>query len=272
MTDFDKRVNDLKAKERFDFYDLCQIMELLRDERGCPWDREQNHKTIRKNIIEEAYEAAEAIDTDNSELLCEELGDYMLQAVFHAQISKENGGFDMNDVCTGICSKLILRHPHIFGDVSVSDSGDVLKNWEAIKQQSKGVKTVSGSIDGVSKALPALVRAHKIGAKAAKVNFDFASPEAALEKVREETAEVSEALALGDYKKIEEEIGDLLLAVSCVARLAKVDAEEALCRANDKFTERFRLVEAAALAENADISAMSEEEKDLLWEKSKKNA
>lgn len=272
MTDFEKRVSALKNKERFDFNDLCEIMELLRDENGCPWDREQDHKSIRKNIIEEAYEAAEAIDTDNSELLCEELGDYMLQAVFHAQISKENGGFDMSDVCTGICSKLILRHPHIFGDVSVSGSSDVLKNWEAIKQKSKGVKTVSGSIDGVSRALPSLVRAHKIGEKAAKVNFDFASPSAALDKVREETAEVGEALAMGDKSRIEEEIGDLLLAVSCVARLAKVDAEEALCRANDKFAARFRFVEAAADAENADISAMSEQEKDLLWEKSKKNA
>lgn len=272
MTDFEKRVATLKDKKRFDFSDLCEIMELLRDEKGCPWDREQNHKTIRKNIIEEAYEAAEAIDSENSELLCEELGDYMLQAVFHAQISKENGGFDMEDVCTGVCSKLILRHPHIFGDVSVSGSSDVLKNWEAIKQKSKGVKTVSGSIDGVSKALPALMRAHKIGEKAAKVKFDFASSFAALEKVKEETEEVNEALAVGDKGRIEEEIGDLLLAVSCVARLANVDAEEALCRANDKFAARFRLVEASAVAENADISAMSEEEKDLLWEKSKKNA
>ena len=139
--EFDSAVSELKSKTSYSFSDLCLIVEVLRHERGCPWDREQTHKSIRKNMLEEAYEAAEAIDLEDKELLCEELGDVMLQTVLHASISASDGGFDVNDVCTGICSKLIVRHPHVFGDVTVSGTNEVLKNWENIKQATKGVKT-----------------------------------------------------------------------------------------------------------------------------------
>ena len=267
--EFDSAVAALKSKQSYNFADLCLIVELLRHERGCPWDREQTHKSIRKNMLEEAYEAAEAIDLEDSALLCEELGDVMLQTVLHASISASGGGFDVNDVCTGICSKLIVRHPHVFGDISVSDTSEVLKNWESIKQATKGVKTATGSIEGISKTLPALVRAHKIGQKAAKQRFDFSSAEAALEKAEEEICELKQALAAGDSLNTEEEVGDLLLAVVNTARLAGVDAEEALHKANEKFCKRFAVVEKAANDEGKELREKTDEEMLTLWNKAK---
>ncbi len=268
--EFDSAVSALKAKINYNFEDLCLIVEVLRHERGCPWDREQTHKSIRKNMLEEAYEAAEAIDLDDKELLCEELGDVMLQTVLHASISASDGGFDVGDVCTGICSKLIVRHPHVFGDVSVSSTSEVLKNWENIKQANKGVKTATASIEGISKALPALVRADKIGKKAAKQRFDFASAEDALAKAEEEIRELREALALGNIQHIEEEAGDLLLAVVNTARLAGVDSEEALHKANEKFVKRFAFVEKNANDEGVNLSEKTEEEMLDLWNRAKK--
>lgn len=267
--EFDSAVAALKAKDSYDFADLCLVVEALRHPRGCPWDREQTHKSIRKNMLEEAYEAAEAIDVEDSALLCEELGDVMLQTVLHASISNANGGFDIGDVCTGICKKLIIRHPHVFGDVTVSGTGEVLKNWESIKQATKGNKTATESIESISKALPALVRAQKIGQKAAKQRFDFAGAGDALDKASEEVAELKEALAEGNLEHIEEETGDLLLAVVNTARLAGVDAEEALHKANQKFCNRFAKVERFANEEGVQLCEKSDEEMLLLWEKAK---
>jgi len=268
-TEFDNAVKMLKEKESYGFDDLCLIVEVLRHERGCPWDREQTHKTIRKNMIEEAYEAAEAIDLEDSELLCEELGDVMLQTVLNSSISAANGGFDICDVCTGVCSKLIVRHPHVFGDISVSGTSEVLKNWENIKQSTKGVKTATASMEGISKALPALVRAHKIGQKAAKQRFDFASAEDALAKAEEEIRELREALAAGDKAHVEEEAGDLLLAVVNTARLAGIDSEEALHKANEKFCKRFAKVEKMATDDGVNLSDKTDEEMLDLWNKAK---
>lgn len=267
--EFDGAVCALKAKENFDFSDLCLLVEVLRHPRGCPWDREQTHKSIRKNMLEEAYEAAEAIDNDDSALLCEELGDVMLQAVLHASISKAEGGFDIGDVCTGICKKLIIRHPHVFGTVTVSGAGEVLSNWENIKQATKGVKTATESMEGISKALPALVRAQKIGQKAAKQRFDFPSAEAALEKAAEEVRELKDALAEGDAAHVEEETGDLLLAVVNTARLCGVDAEEALHKANKKFCNRFAKVESLAAENGGKLCDKTDAEMLMLWEKAK---
>ncbi len=269
--DFDLSVEALKSKETFSFDDFCLLVEVLRHERGCPWDREQTHKSIRKNMIEEAYEAAEAIDTGNPELLCEELGDVMLQALLHASISDANGGFDIVDVITGICKKLIIRHPHVFGDVAVSGTAEVLSNWESIKQATKGAKTATESIANISQALPALMRAHKIGQKAAKQNFDFASAEEALDKVEEEIRELREALAKSDIEHIEEETGDLLLAVVNTARLSGVDSEEALHKANEKFCKRFALVEKQALSDGCMLKDKSAKEMLELWENAKEN-
>lgn len=272
MFDFDLTVASLKSKERFSFDDFCLLVEVLRHERGCPWDREQTHKSIRKNMIEEAYEAAEAIDIDSPELLCEELGDVMLQTLLHSSISNANGGFDVNDVITGICRKLIVRHPHVFGDVTVSGTGEVLSNWESIKQATKGTKTAMESIENISGALPALVRADKIGRKAAKHNFDFATAEAALDKAEEEITELREALVNGDIQHIEEEAGDLFLAVVNTARLAGVDSEEALHKANQKFCKRFALVEKMTLSHGEVLKEKNAEEMLELWEKAKETA
>ncbi|MBR6594562.1 MAG: nucleoside triphosphate pyrophosphohydrolase [Clostridia bacterium] len=267
--DFDKAVNDLKNKSAYSFDDFRLIVEVLRHERGCPWDREQTHKSIRKNMIEEAYEAAEAIDTEAPELLCEELGDVMLQTLLHSSISAANGGFCVDDVITGICTKLIVRHPHVFGDITVSSTGEVLSNWEAIKQQTKGNKTAMESIESISSALPALVRAHKIGQKAAKYNFDFASALDALDKAEEEIVELRAAIKEGNYEHIEEEAGDLFLAVVNTARLADVDSEEALHKANKKFCTRFALVEKMATDEGVTLKDKNEEELLEMWEKAK---
>ena len=182
----EEKISSLCGKEKYGFADLLTVMELLRSPGGCPWDMEQDHKSIREDLIEETYEVIEAIDTENPTLLCEELGDVMLQTVLHSSISKANGGFDVDDVITGVCKKLIIRHPHVFGDVSVSSTGEVLDNWEQIKQATKGANTATESINNISSALPALVRADKIGKKAAKHNFDFASAQDALEKTKEE--------------------------------------------------------------------------------------
>ena len=181
---------DFQFKSEYNFYDLVNIMSILRAPGGCPWDREQSHKSIRRDFLEECYEAVEAIDTDNPELLREELGDVLLQVVFHSQIEAEQGSFTADDVCNDICQKLIIRHPHVFGDVSAEDSETVLKNWDAIKMQTKSQKSNSEVMHSVSPALPALIRADKIQNKAKKIGFDFPDAYSALDKLEEEIAEL----------------------------------------------------------------------------------
>ena len=163
---------EYQRKDRYDINDLRDIMSILRSPQGCPWDREQTHKSIRSNFIEETYEAVEAIDTDDLDLLKEELGDVLLQVALHAEIESEQGTFDINDVCDGICKKLIIRHPHVFGDVNADTTEQVLKNWDAIKMKTKSQKTQTQAILSVSKALPSLMRSTKIQQKAAKVGFE----------------------------------------------------------------------------------------------------
>lgn len=247
------------------FDDLVNIIAKLRAPGGCPWDAEQTHESIRKNLIEEAYEALEAIDSGEGEVMADELGDLLLQIVFHAQIGKDNGEFDINDVTTAVCEKMIRRHPHVFGNVKADTSDEVLKNWDEIKKQEKKLTDVSGTLKSVSAYLPALMRASKVQDKAAKVGFDFKDATEALSKVREETDEVREALATG--RNIEEEVGDLLFAAVNVARLAGVTSEQALTRTTEKFISRFEYVEQNA---PAPLTEMSLEEMDKLWEESKK--
>lgn len=262
-------VKELNSKDHYGFEDLCGIMALLRSENGCAWDREQTHKSIRKNLIEETYEVIEAIDTDDYTLMREELGDLLLQVVFHSQMAKEEERFDIGDVIDELCKKLIVRHPHVFGDVTVSGSAEVLKNWDAIKYKTKKVRTSTEAMNSISPALPALMRAHKIGEKGAKIGFDFDDPFDALAKVKEEVAEVEEAIQKENKEKISEEIGDLLLAVVNVARLSKVDSEEALYRANEKFIGRFAEVEKQASEQGIDIASADRETKEALWERTK---
>ncbi len=262
----------LREQNSFSFADLCRIVEVLMSENGCPWDREQTHKSIRKNMLEEAYEAAEAIDLNDSKLLCEELGDVMLQVVMHAYMSKTEGEFSMDDVFKGVCNKLIVRHPHVFGTEHIENSAGVLDRWEAIKQETKGRKTVTEELAGISKALPALVRAHKIGKKARKAGFDFADALDALDKAEEEIRELRQAILSGVDADIEEEAGDLFLAAVNTARLAGVDSEEALTKANEKFCRRFAIVEDMVAAEGKDFKELSDEKLLEMWEKAKNMA
>lgn len=192
---------EFKAKEKYSVSDLISIMALLRGEGGCPWDREQDHLTIRKNLIEEAYEVVEAIDAGDPEMLREELGDLLLQVVFHSRISEEEGDFSIEEVADGICRKLIHRHPHIFSDVVVKDSGEVLENWDAIKKQEKGQKTASDTLHSVPKVLPALMRSQKVQKRAAKTGFDYPDALSALADLESEVAELREALGIGRGRK-----------------------------------------------------------------------
>ena len=263
---------DFKFKENYDFYDLVNIMQILRQPGGCPWDAEQTHKSIRRDFLEETYEAIEAIDTDNKELLCEELGDVLLQVVFHSQIEaeKENDGFTISEVCDGICKKLIIRHPHVFGDVIAETPDKVLENWDAIKMQTKDQSTFAEMLDSVSHALPSLMRAHKVQKKAAKIGFDWDDVSGAMQKLSEETQELSEAISNGDTELCYEELGDVLFSAVNVSRFIGVDPEQSLSSSVDKFIGRFKLVEELATQQGLDMKTATLEELDLLWEKAKK--
>ena len=258
---------DFEIKDCYKFDDLLRIMEILRAPDGCMWDREQDHHSIRRNFIEETYEVCEAIDDEDTEHMKEELGDVLLQGVFHTQMEKEKGTFDIDDVADGICKKLIYRHPHIFGDVKVGSSEEILSNWDDLKRKEKHQETDTSALASVAKSLPGLIRAEKIQKKAAKVGFDWDGADGALEKVEEELAEVRQALA-GDGD-IEEELGDLLFAVVNVARHKKVDAERAVEKTCDKFIRRFGFMERQAKEENKVLSDLSLAEMDSLWNRSK---
>lgn len=258
---------DFTFKEKYTYEDLLEIMRILRCPEGCVWDREQDHKSIRRSFIEETYEAVEAIDNDDPVLLQEELGDVLLQVVFHAQIEAETGRFTMDDVADGICKKMIYRHPHVFGSVEVKNSDEVLTNWDALKQKEKHQKSTTETLESVARSLPGLIRAEKVQHKAAKVGFDWDEVSGALDKVREETAEVARAID-GDGDP-SEELGDLLFAVVNVARFLKTDPEDAINRTTDKFIRRFAQVEQAAKDAGRSLSEMSLAEMDALWDAAK---
>ncbi|HJF52763.1 MAG TPA: nucleoside triphosphate pyrophosphohydrolase [Butyricicoccus pullicaecorum] len=258
---------DFTFKEKYTYEDLLEIMRILRCPEGCVWDREQDHKSIRRSFIEETYEAVEAIDNDDPVLLQEELGDVLLQVVFHAQIEAEAGRFTMDDVADGICKKMIYRHPHVFGSVEVKNSDEVLTNWDALKQKEKHQKSTTETLESVARSLPGLIRAEKVQHKAAKVGFDWDEVSGALDKVREETAEIARAID-GDGDP-SEELGDLLFAVVNVARFLKTDPEDAINRTTDKFIRRFAQVEQAAKDAGRSLSEMSLAEMDALWDAAK---
>ncbi|MEG1742597.1 MAG: nucleoside triphosphate pyrophosphohydrolase [Clostridia bacterium] len=250
----------------YSFDDLCEIMRLLRGENGCPWDKEQTHMSIRKNLIEETYEVVEAIDKNDSVLLREELGDLLLQVVFHSQLSEEEKKFDINGVCNDICQKLIIRHPHIFSHVEADTSAEVLKNWDEIKTKTKSQKNVTEKLNSIPPSLPSLMRAQKAGEKAAKVGFDFVTAADAFKKIQEESIEFDCSVKSGDAKKMKEEIGDLLFSVVNVARKYDIDAEEALYSATDKFVLRFSKVEKIVTDSGKHIGDMPMTELDAIWD------
>lgn len=260
---------DFEYKDSYTAQDLVSIVALLRAPGGCPWDREQTHESIKKNFIEETYEVIEAINQQNIDGLKEELGDILLQVALHCQMEQENGSFNFDDVVNDIVQKLIIRHPHVFAQADAQDTAQALSNWDAIKLQTKGMKSQSESMLSVPRELPALMRAQKIQHKAAKVGFDWNDVNGAMDKLYEEIDELKSALAQNDKANIDEEFGDVLFSCVNIARFIDVDSEESLTLATDKFLNRFSIVEKLAKQENIDMSQASLEELDLLWDKAK---
>ena len=260
---------DFERKESYDINNLVEIMKLLRAPGGCPWDAEQTHESIKKNLIEEAYEVIEAINKQDNVLLCEELGDLLMQVIFHSCMEEEKGVFNFNDVCDGICKKLIERHPHVFGETEITGVDDVLTNWDNIKRKTKGQKTTTESMLSVPRELPALMRATKLQKKAADVGFDWSDVSGALDKLQEEIDELRKAVENKDSENMNEELGDVLFSAVNVSRFIKSDAEEALTAASDKFLARFTTVEKLAEERNIDMKSSTLEELDKLWDEAK---
>lgn len=256
--------NEFK-KERYSLEDLRDIVKILREPGGCPWDAQQTHTSVRKDLLEEAYEVADAIDLNDRDALCEELGDLLLQVVFHAQIATEEKEFTLDDVADGICKKLILRHPHVFGDTVAETAEQVLTNWDAIKRDEKSQKTYTDTLESVPRAFPALMRAEKVQKRASKAGYDWDSAEAAFQKLPEEIDEFREALMSGDKAALEEEFGDILFSAVNVARLCKINAEAALASSTDKFMSRFKAAEQKILQSGRDVKELSPEELDAVW-------
>lgn len=261
---------DFQQKEHYSIDDLLDIVRLLRGEGGCPWDMEQTHNSIKSDFIEEVCEAIEAIDLEDTELLKEELGDVLLQVVFHCRIEEELDSFRFDDVCDDICKKLIIRHPHVFGDTIVGSTEDVLKNWDNIKKETKGQDSYTDTLTSVAKSLPALMRAQKVGKRAMRAGMDFRTADDAMKCVKLETAELEEAVAQGDKQRIEEEFGDLLFSCVNVARHLGIDSEIALKSATDKFIRRFSKTEELLQMNSIDMKELSIEELDVYWDKAKK--
>jgi len=247
---------------------LVEIMQRLLSPTGCPWDREQTLETLRPYVIEEAHEVVDAIDGGSADELREELGDLLLQIVFQAELARAKGWFGPDDVVSAICDKLVRRHPHVFGDAVVRDTEEVLKNWEIIKGEEKAGR---GVLDGVPRALPALMRALRVGEKAARVGFDWPDAAGARAKVDEELAELDEALAAGDRAAAERELGDVLFALVSVARKAELDPEAALRGTLERFTVRVRKVEASVAGSGQKLTEVGPEALDRLWAEAKQN-
>ncbi|TLD72021.1 nucleoside triphosphate pyrophosphohydrolase [Phragmitibacter flavus] len=247
---------------------LRAVMHELRAPGGCPWDAEQTHDSLIPHLLEEAYEVAEAARSGDMAHFCEELGDLLLQPVFHAEIASEDGGFTFDDIARGISEKLIRRHPHVFGDATAATSDAVLTQWEAIKRVEKGSQK-SAHLDGISHGLPALMRAQKLQRKAGKVGFDWPDATPVLDKIREETVEIEEAIVAGDPQNIAEEVGDLLFAVVNLARKLGVDAETALVAANHKFERRFGQVESTLAERGRVMTDCTLAEMDAVWDEVK---
>jgi len=245
---------------------LLSLMSRLRAEGGCPWDREQTRASLKPYLIEETYEALEALDAGETGHIVEELGDVLFQVVFHCQIALEQGEFTMADVLQAVLQKMTRRHPHVFGNAEVADAGEALRQWEQIKRsEADGDEGPRSALDGVPKSLPSLLRAQRLQAKAGRVGFDWPTWQEAWSKVREEMAETDEAMLAGDANRVRAELGDLLFSLVNVARLLEIDAEGSLRQAAETFTRRFKEVEAAMRAEGRQVDEASAEELDRQW-------
>lgn len=260
---------DFEIKDNYDINDFLRLVTVLRSPGGCPWDRKQTHESIKKNFIEETYEVVEAINKADAEGLKEELGDVLLQVAMHSEMESEKGSFDFNDVVNDICKKLVVRHPHVFGDAAAQSSDEALQNWDQFKLKTKGMKKQGEAMIKVPREFPALMRAQKVQEKAAKAGFDWDDINGAVDKLHEEIDELETALAAGVGKDIEEEFGDVLFSCVNVSRFIGADSEEALTASTDKFIKRYLLVEKFAADEGLDMKTASIEELDKLWNKAK---
>lgn len=249
------------------FSKLVQIMERLRSEDGCPWDRVQNHDTLKKYLIEETYELIDAIERGDYQAMKEELGDILLQVVFHSQIARESGKFDIDDVIDTIAEKMISRHPHVFGTADFKTPEEVLNQWDERKREEGKLK--SSILEGIPASLPALMRAYKLQSRAAKVGFDWDSVEGVFEKIEEELRELREAVRIDNREKVEEEFGDLLFSLVNLSRFLKVEPEAALRRTNSKFERRFKALEALARENGMNLRELSIDRLDELWNRVK---
>jgi tetrapyrrole methylase family protein/MazG family protein len=259
-----------------DIEKLSSLVEQLRGDHGCPWDKEQTRETLKPMLIEEAYEVLDALDSENPVELKEELGDLLFQVVFHARIAQERGEFDLAAVIDRSYEKMVRRHPHIFGDANLKTAEDVLKNWEDIKAAEKGISSSShpeserSLLDGIPSKLPALHQAYQMTAKASRIGFDWSHLEDILLKMREEVSELLEAQSRQDLGKMAEEVGDLLFVAVNVARFLGIDPETALRRSNRKFYDRFRYIESVIKKQGRELKSASMAEMDALWEEAKK--
>jgi tetrapyrrole methylase family protein/MazG family protein len=255
-------------EENIGFARLVEIMRRLRAPGGCPWDAEQTHESLKRYLLEECYEVIEAIDKNDPDHLKEELGDLMLQPVFHAAIAAEKGEFTMDDVLATICDKLVRRHPHVFGDQVVKSASEQVENWERIKKKEKGEERKS-ALSGVPPHLPALMKAQKMTEKAARVGFDWEHVDQVFAKVLEELHEFEETMAAGDEERMEAELGDLLFAIVNLGRFLALNPEEALRKTIDRFARRFAHVEETMHANGVHMNEATLEEMDRLWEEAK---
>ncbi len=259
-------MKDLVGQE---FAALVETVRKLRSPEGCPWDRQQTHESLKRYVIEETYEFVEAVDSGDDDRVKDELGDLLLQVVLHAQIASEEKRFNIAEVCRAIREKLQRRHPHVFGDVEISSVEEVLSNWEKIKRCEPGYDDRESVLDGIPSSLPALMRAMKLSKRAARTGFEWPNIKAVVDKLKEETTELEAALARGDRKEIESEIGDLLFTIVNIARWVDVDPEEALRRMLKRFGERFRRIEERARQTGRAITDMTLDEMDEVWNEAK---
>ena len=256
---------NFSLKDRYNMDDLIEIMKIVRSPEGCMWDRSQSHKSIRSCVIEEAYEVSDAIDREDDKALCEELGDLLLQVVYHAEIAEEEGKFNIDDIADGISKKLIRRHPHIFGDKKLSSPEEISAEWDRIKAEEKGQETFSQRAEAVPKNFPALMRSQKVRSRLAKSGFDYPDVEAALENTEAEIRELRAAIANKDEENTFEELGDVLFSTVNVARFLDMDAETALTKSCEKFMARFKQLEELAEKKGIDTQKSTLEELNNLW-------
>jgi tetrapyrrole methylase family protein/MazG family protein len=259
----------LKNKQEYNFDDLIEIMKILLSPQGCPWDRAQTHQSIRINAIEEAYEVADAIDQNDKQKLIEELGDLMLQSIFHCMIAERDNEFRLKEVIDALCKKLISRHAHVFGDTKAQDAIEALTAWNSAKAQEKELKTITQDMKQLPKHFPELLRAQKVQKKAAAVGFDFETVEQSLQKTDEEIAELKAEIKNGNLEKAQKELGDCLFSLVNTARMLKADAELCLKRATDKFINRFEQVEKAVIGSGKDFGEYTLRQLDQIYNKAK---